>query len=145
MIRIAIILYLTCFSLYILFSRNPDFIDGEITKATIHFIKDSTTNKPEPYAFYKSDRKNYSVKASYIFRHFEEGEKVDVIFETAQPSKGTVYSWWGYWITPGEVLFSIGLLVVMFYIAVSVTSNPTPETLMEQLNYKPEKKRKYKD
>ncbi|MBG9377022.1 hypothetical protein I5907_12325 [Panacibacter sp. DH6] len=143
MIKITIILYLTCFGLYLLFSRTPDFIDGEITKATIHYIKDSTTGKPEPFAFYKTDRKSYAVKAGYHFRSLKEGQQVDLIFEGAQPKQAAVYSWWGYWITTGEVLFSIGLLVVMYYIAVSVTNNPTPEAVMEQLNYKPVKKRKY--
>lgn len=143
MIKIAIILYLSCFSLYLLFSRNPDYIDGEITKATIHYVKDSTTGKPVPMAYYKTDKKSYAVNADYYFRNFSEGQQVDLIFEGSQPKKAAIYSWWGYWITIGEVLFSIGLLIVMYYIAVSVTNNPTPEAVMEQLNYKPIKKRKY--
>ena len=143
MYKIAIILYLTCFSLYILFTRQPDYFDGELTKATIHFVKDSITNKQEPFAFYHTDKKDYSVKAGYLFRKFSEGEKVDLIFEASRPKLGAVYSWWGYWITIGELLFSVGLLIVMVYIAISVTKNPTPEALMEQLNYKPGKKRKY--
>jgi hypothetical protein len=81
MYKIAIILYLTCFSLYILFSRQPDYFDGELTKATIHFIKDSATNKILPYAFYRTDKKDYSVNADYIFRKFTEGEKIDFIYE----------------------------------------------------------------
>jgi len=145
MYKIAIILYLVVFSLYILFSRQPDFFDGELTKATIHFIKDSSANKVEPYAFYRTGKKDYSVKASYFFRKFTEGQKVDLIFEASQPKQGAVYSWWGYWITIGEVLFSLGLLIGMFFIATSITKNPTPEALMEQLNYKPVKKRKYEN
>jgi len=145
MYKIAIILYLTCFSVYILFSRQPDYFDGELTKATIHFLNDTQTHKHEPYAFYNINKKEYSINASYLFRSFKEGEKIDLIYETAQPNKGAVYSWWGYWFTPGELLFSIGLLIVMLYISVSITKNPTPEAVMEQLNYKPVKKRKYND
>lgn len=143
MIKITVILYLTCFSLYLFFSRNPDYFDGEITKATIHFIKDSASNELVPYAFFKTDKKEYSVKAAYYFRSFKEGQKVDLIFEGSQPKQAAIYSWWGYWITIGEVAFSIGLLIVMYYIAISITNNPTPEAVMEQLNYKPVKKRKY--
>lgn len=141
--KIAIILYLTCFSVYILFSRQPDYFDGELTVAKIHFINDSTSNTLTPFAFYTLNKKNYSIDASYLFRNLQEGEKVDLIYEVAKPEKGAVYSWWGYWLTWGEILFSIGLLIAMFYIAVSITSNPTPEAVMEQLNYKPIKKRKY--
>ncbi|MEP6844963.1 MAG: hypothetical protein ABI861_03140 [Panacibacter sp.] len=145
MYKTAIILYLSCFSLYILFSRQPDYFDGELTKAIIHFIKDSATNKITPYAFYRTDRKDYSVNADYIFRKFTEGDKVDLIFEASQPKLGAVYTWWGYWITWGEVLFSIGLLIAMFYISVSVTKNPAPEAVLEQLNDKPVRKRKYEN
>ena len=145
MYKVASILYLTCFSLYVLFSRQPDYLDGEFTKATIHFIKDSTTGKLAPFAFYRTDRKDYLVNVDYIFRKFEEGEKVDLIFEASQPKQGALYSWWGYWITTGEVFFSVGLLIVMFFIATSITKNPTPEAVMEQLNYKPVKKRKYEN
>jgi hypothetical protein len=143
MYKIAIILYLTCFSVYILFSRQPDYFDGEHTIATIHFIKESGQNDLTPYAFYTLNKKNYSINASYLFRNLQEGEKVDLIYEAAKPGEGAVYSWWGYWLTWGEILFSIGLLIVMFYIAVSITNNPTPEAVLEQLNYKPIKKRKY--
>lgn len=144
MYKIAIILYLTCFSLYILFSRQPDYFDGEITRATIHFIKDSSADKPDPYAFYRTDKKDYAVKASYLFRKLKEGETVDLIFEASQPKLGAVYSWWGYWITVGEIIFSIALLIAMFFIATAITKNPTPEALIEQLSYTPKKKRKYK-
>ena len=145
MFKLAIILYIVCFSVYVLFSRQPDYFDGELTKATIHFIKDSSSNEQLPFAFYTINKKEYSVNASYFLRNLKEGEKVDLIYETSQPNKSSVYGWWGYWITPGEMLFSIGLLIVMVYIAVSITSNPTPEAVMEQLNYKPVKKRKYEN
>jgi hypothetical protein len=111
----------------------------------MHFIYEKSTGKPEPYAFYTINKKEYLINAFYFFRNFKEGEKVDVIYEAAQPNKAAVYSWWGYWFTPGELLFSIGLLIVMLYIAVSITKNPTAEAVMEQLNYKPVKKRKYND
>lgn len=145
MYKILITLYIVCFGLYLLFSRQPDYFDGEFTKATIHFIKDSVSGKLEPYATYYTDRKNYTVKASYIFRNFKEGEKVDLIYEASQPAMGAVYIIWGYWVTWGEVFFSVGLIVIMYFIATTITSNPTPEALMEQLNYKPRKKRKYED
>src|SRR5205085_12206206 len=99
MYKLAIILYLVCFSVYILFSRQPDYLDGEFTKATIHFLKDSSTKGLLPYAVYSLNKKEYSVDASYFLRNLKEGEKVDLIYEASQPNKGAVYSWWGYWIT----------------------------------------------
>jgi len=38
------VLFLVVLATYILFSRQPDYFDGEITDATIHWMKDSTQN-----------------------------------------------------------------------------------------------------
>ena len=64
MYKIAIILYITCFSIYILFSRQPDYFDGELTKATMHFIYEKSTGKPEPYAFYTINKKELAILAN---------------------------------------------------------------------------------
>lgn len=143
MTKLTIILYIICFPVYILFSRQPDYFDGEKTIATIHFHNDSTSNSILPFAFYSVSKTVYSVNAAYIFKSYKEGEKVSVIYEASQPAKGAVYSVWGYWIKWGEVLFSVVFLIVMFRIAVAITSNPTAEALMEQLEDKPVRKRKY--
>ena len=128
-----------------LFSRQPDYFDGVKDIAIIHFIADSVTNKLQPFATYRFDKKNYAVSANYLFRSYKEGEPVTVIYETSQPEKGAVYNWWGYWITWGETLFSIVLAVLFYQVAIAITKNPSPEFLTEQLEYKPQKKMKYKD
>jgi hypothetical protein len=133
-----------CFPIYVLFSRRPDYFDGELTRGTIHFTNDST-NQVQPFAVYSVNEEEYSVNAAYIFKHYNEGEVVRMIYEASQPEKGAVYSIWGYWLRWGELLFSILLLVVMYRAAVAITSNPTPESLIEQLENEPRKKRKYED
>ena len=145
MFKAALSLYYTCFTLYVLFSRQPDYFDGQMGIATIHFTKDSITKNKQAFAVFKTGKKEYSVSAGYLFRSFTEGEKVTVIFETSQPEKGAVYNWWGYWFTWGEILFSIVLLVLFYQIAVGITNNPSPQALKEQLEYIPRKKRKYED
>lgn len=94
---------------------------------------------------YSTGKKEYSVNADYLFRHFNEGETVDIIYELSQPEKGAVYSWWGYWFTWGETLFSLFLIIVFYKISHAVTNNPSPESVVEQLEYKPRKRRKYED
>jgi hypothetical protein len=142
--KLIIILYVVCFPIYILFSRQPDYFDGELTNATIHFANDST-RKLQPYAVYFLDEKKFSVNAAYLFRHYREGENVRIIYEASQPEKGAVYSVWGYWFRWGELIFSILLLIIMYRAAVAITSNPTPESLIEQLENEPVRKRKYRD
>jgi hypothetical protein len=97
----------------------------------------------QPFAVYSVDEKTYSVNAAYLFKHYNEGENVRVIYETSQPEKGAVYSVWGYWFRWGELIFSILLLIVTYRAAVAITSNPAPESLIEQLEDKPSRKRKY--
>lgn len=138
-------MYLVCFGCYIFFTRQPDFLDGEKAPATIQFIKDSVTGLLIPNAVYNDGRKEHRIDARYIFREWKNGDKPEVIYETATPEKAAVYHFWGYWISWEELVFSFVLLAVLFGVAVIVTKNPTPEALLEQLDFKDEKKRKYKE
>lgn len=138
-------LYIVCFSLYIVYSREPDFFDGEFTPATIHWVKDSASNEMIPKAFFAHGKKNYAVDARYVLRNLPEHKKLEVIYVPTYPEKATVYAFFGYWITWGELVASIVLFIALFQVAVAVTSNPTAEALLEQLEYKEEKKKKYDD
>lgn len=145
MFKSAIILYVTCYSLYILFSRQPDFFDGEQTTGTIHFVKDSNSAALVPTVQFSDGRNPHSANAAYIFRSYVEAQKVPVIYEASQPEKAVVFSWWGYWITWTESLFSLLILVVFYFAAVSITSNPDAETVKAREAYVPQKRRKYED
>lgn len=94
-------------------------------------------------AHYNTGLKNYAIDARYVFREWNDGDRTAVIYETGSPAKGAVYLFWGYWISWGELIGSIVLIYGLFQIAVSVTKNPTPEAVMDQLEIKEEKKRKY--
>ncbi len=145
MYKSVTILYLIVFVTYIFFTRQPDYLDGEISSATIHFIKDSTGKYSKPKALFSVGKNYYTVGANYYLRNLTEGKQVEVIYETAHPEKAVLYSFWGYWITVEELIGSIILFIVLFQVAVAVTKNPTAESLKEQLEYNPEKKRKYDD
>jgi hypothetical protein len=61
------------------------------------------------------------------------------------PAKGAVYHWWGYWITWQELIGGVVLIILLFQLAKAITQNPTPEALLEQMEYKEERKKKYID
>jgi hypothetical protein len=103
--KLIIILYFICFGLYILFSRQPDYFDGEKTKAFIHFTKDSATGKPYPAAVYRINKISYSVNAAYLFRTYKEGEQINIIYEASQPEKAAVYSLWGFGLSGAKFFF----------------------------------------
>ena len=145
MYKTITILYVVCFACYIFFTRQPDYLDGEISSAKIHWVKDSATKQSEPKAFFSVGTHYYAVEARYVLRDLPEGKNIEVVYEAAKPQKAAVYSWWGYWITAGELAGSIILFIILFQVAVAVTKNPTAESLIEQLYYQPEKKKRYND
>lgn len=143
MYKFISILYLVIFSLYVWFSRQPDYFDGEFAPATIIVVKDSASQKQVAKASFTVGKMAYLVNADYLFRSYKSGERVEVIYELSNPKKAAVYAFWGYWLTMGELIASIVMWFVLFQVAVGITKNPTPEALLEQLDYVPEKKTKY--
>ena len=111
--------------------------------ATILMGKDSITGKSIHLAEFNNGYQNFRVKADYYLRSWKVGEKTEVIYETARPEKGAVYLFWGYWIGLGELIASFLFLIGTYQVAVSITKNPTPEALIEQLDYKEPNKPRY--
>lgn len=145
MYRSVTILYLVCFACYLFFTRQPDYLDGEKAPAAIHWIQDSASGRNIPKAVFNDGHKVYAVDARYFLQNMEEGDRVQVIYETDHPEKAVVYRFWGYWLTWGELIATVVIYIGLFQIAVSVTRNPTAEALMEQLDYVPEKKKRYEE
>jgi len=141
--KAVITLYLVCLGCYILFTRQPDFFDGEKTPATIHF--QDSLQQQKPFAFFELGDTSYLINASYPLRKFKEGQRVEVIYASAHPEQGVIYSWWGYWVSWGELLGSVLLFIALFQVAVAVTKNPSAQSVREQEGYVEEKKRKYVD
>ena len=138
-----VILYLVIFGTYVLFTREPDYFNGITANATIRFIKDSASNTVAPKAIFTVNKKQYVVNADYLFRSYSGGEQTEVIYELANPAKGAIYSCWGYWLRWQEIIFSIVLIIGLFQVAVGITKNPTPEALIDELEAKPPRKRRY--
>ena len=134
--------YIICLTLYIFFTRRPDYQDGEITQGIIHYIKNPQINKPEAKAIFIADKFD-TVDATYPLRNLYEGKQVKIIYETSDPSSAAVYSWWGYWLQWDELLASILIPFILLYVAKTITAGPTPEGLIDELEQKPEKRRKY--
>lgn len=143
MFKSIFFLYLIIFGCYIVFTRVPDYFDGEKYPASIELKKDGATGLMKPMAVYQIAGKYYSINAAYPLLSYSADEKVEVIVEHEHIERGAVYRFWGYWITWGELAMSIIMAIALFQVAVSITKNPSPESLMEQLSYKEEKKTKY--
>ena len=108
-------------------------------------LYDTTAKKIIPAAVYQAGGKWHHTDARYFLRKNTAGQKVTVIYETATPETAAVYTFWGYWVGWGELLFTVVGYVVLLQIAYAVTTNPNAQSLKDQLSYAPEKKRKYND
>ncbi|MEI6585722.1 MAG: hypothetical protein WCL56_06540 [Sediminibacterium sp.] len=145
MYKAVLFLYLICFGTYTLFTRQPDYFDGEKAPATIVLSPVNTAEKQIPKAIFSNGYHQFSVDAAYYFRSLHAGDKVEVIYEMEHPEKAVLYKFWGYWFGFGELIGSFVFLLVSFQVAVAITKNPDPTSLEEQLAYKEPVKRRYDD
>jgi len=137
MIKSSIILFLTCFFLYLPFSREPDYFDSETAPAIIVSRGDAIVavynEFGKPYAL-QLDKQQYGLKI---------GQQVEVIYELRHPEKATINKAWGYWFIGKEMAWFFGIFAVLLGVAYATTYKPHPDALAEQLSFKEEHKTKY--
>jgi hypothetical protein len=137
MIKSSVILFLTCFFLYLPFSREPDYFDSETAPAII------ISKGNEVVALYTEFGKSYALKLDKQAYGTRIGQKVEVIYALSHPEKAAIYKAWGYWFIGKEMAWAFGIFLVLLGIAYATTNEPHPDALAEQLNYKEETKTKY--
>ncbi|MEK0423740.1 MAG: hypothetical protein RLZ95_1650 [Bacteroidota bacterium] len=137
MIKSSVILFLTCFFLYLPFSREPDYFDSETAPAII------ISKGNEVVALYTEFGKSYALQLDKQAYGTRIGQKVEVIYALSHPEKAAIYKAWGYWFIGKEMAWAFGIFLVLLGIAYATTNEPHPDALAEQLNYKEETKTKY--
>lgn len=137
MIKSAIILFITCFLLYLPFSREPDYFDSETTPAIIEL------KEGKVYAKYSEFGKSYMIELDPVVYRSMVGNRIEVRYELSHPEKATVNRAWGYWFIAKEMGWSFGIFTVLLGVAFATTNKPHPDALAEQLSYKEEIKSKY--
>ena len=143
MTKIVVPLYLVCLFCYILFSRDPDYFDSEFAQATLVYQDDLFYNKPVLVAEFSDGYKKYYTNVDHLLSDYQLGQKVTVIYEPKNPRGAKHYTFLEYWMGLNELFWSLLLLAVSWSAAYSITKNPTPEALLEQLNYKEPDKPRY--
>lgn len=86
----------------------------------------------EMVAVFSDGRTPHFAVVPYPFLH-HKGDRVQVVYEAADPNKAAVYSLFGYWLRAGEVAASLFIAIALYWVAASVTKNPTPEAMIEEL------------
>lgn len=137
MLRTILLLYVVCFGSYVLFTREPDYFESE--KITVP-VKISNSNYT---ADYNIENKIYSLDANYLFRTYNSGDKIIVIYNPDKPKQASVYTAWGYWFRWQELIVSTILIFGLFYLATSITFNPNADALSKLVDDDALPQRKY--
>jgi hypothetical protein len=95
-----------------------------------------------PEAIFSITDTKDTIDAYYPLRQLKEGDRVKIIYDTTNPSKAAVYSWWGYWMKWDELLASILIPFILLYAAKAITASPAPEAVVEELEMRNKPKRK---
>ena len=141
MIKSAIILFLTCFLLYLPFSRVPDYFDSETAPGII--IKEATGTGTKIMVVYSEYGKDYKLELDSANYAAKIGQKLEVIYELSDPQKAVVNKFWGYWLIPIELAWSFGGFAALLAIAYATTHKPHPSAIAEQLKDDDAPKKKY--
>ena len=141
MIKSAIILFLSCFLLYLPFSRVPDYFDSETAPGII--IKEGTGVGTKIMAVYSEYGKEYKLELDSSNYAAKIGQKLEVIYELSDPQKAVVNKFWGYWLIPIELVWSFGGFAALLAIAYATTHKPHPSAIAEQLKSEDVPKKKY--
>lgn len=128
---------MTCFFLYLPFSREPDYFDSETAPAKIEQKGDRVV------AAYNEFGKPYFLPIDKNVYGSKIGQEIEVIYELSHPDKAAINKPWGYWFIGKEIAWAFGVFISLLGVAFATTNEPHPDALAEQLNYKEEVKSKY--
>ncbi|MDQ6812141.1 MAG: DUF3592 domain-containing protein [Bacteroidota bacterium] len=137
-------MYLVIFSSYVLFTRVPDYFEGEFIKGVVSkatFL--SKTNSPEVIIDYHvgSERLQYKTDTSFL-TSYKPGQVVTIIYNPAKPAVSSIYAFIGYWINWRELLLTSAFFIILFIAARFITGINTTSNLHKVIE---KKKRKYDD
>ena len=141
MIKSSILLFLTCFLLYLPFSRVPDYFDSETAPGII--VKEAIMSGTKIVAVYSEFGKEYKIILDSAEYASKIGEKLELIYELSNPQKAVVKKFWGYWLIPIELAWSFGGFTALLAIAYATTFKPHPSAIAEQLKGDDAPKKKY--
>jgi hypothetical protein len=131
--RTAAFVYLICFTVYILFSRQPYYFDSELTPATVVEAKslDPATLKENSIALNDapivqyavgSDTFYYNGNHNYLQRWIKPFTRVRVIYDEGNPHNADIYQFLGYWIVLKELIFSLAGFAILLAVAIGISS-----------------------
>ena len=127
-----------------LFSRVPDYFEGEFTVGTVSkaefSVKDSHPVLVVVYQV-ENEKFTYTTNKWFLTSHVP-GQKITLIYNPSNPAIVSIYGLIGYWINWDELFFTGIVFIILFIAAVIITGkNNGSGPATQQQN----RKRKYDD
>jgi hypothetical protein len=128
--KILIIFYFLCFFFFVLFTRVPDYFEGDYAKGVVSKAAFSEVDgSPELLVNYKVGAEIFHYKTdTWFLSSYKKGEIVTVIYNPANPSVCCIYAFIGYWIKWSELIFTSTLFFILFIAAKSITGRSNQDT-----------------
>ena len=143
MYKSAAILYVVCFFCYVLFSRIPDYFDGDFTAGTVAKAVFSVKDRhPVLVIDYKVENVKFTyTTTAWFLTSYKKGQVITMIYNPSHPGVASIYALIGYWIKWGELFFTALVFIILFIVAVIITGKNRTLSPAQ----KPNRKRKYDD
>ena len=137
-----IFLYLAIFSFYVLFTRIPDYFEGDYIKGVVSQASfSSSNNAPLLVVDYNVGSEKLQYKTNeWFLKKYKAGDAVTIIYNPAEPTVASIYAIVGYWVKWPELLLTAVFFVILFIAAKTIAGNNGTEHNSDQ---NPGKKRKY--
>lgn len=137
MYKTAAILYLVLLFCYILFSRVPDYFEGEFTPGIV-----TQKESFEKQIQYRVGKETFVVPiGGWGASQVAAGQRITVIYNPTIPTEGALYTFFSYWFTLNELLTSAIGFIVLFVVAILITGKGEWREVREDRG----RKRKYND
>jgi hypothetical protein len=131
-----------CFFCYILFTRVPDYFEGEYIQGKITKANFSDSH-PNLSIDYRVGSQTFHYRTSMWFlTTYKAGQTVTIIYNPSNPTEACIYAFIGYWIKWNELFFSSFFFIVFFIGAILITGKNSADPIASEDLLK---KRKYKD
>ena len=91
--------------------------------------KSSLRKGDHPVVEYRVGQQTYYCNGSknLLSKLFSPEGQTTIIYNPGEPESAAIYRFFGYWLTAGEILFSIGGYIILFVIAVGIGGNKNDE------------------
>ncbi len=136
MYRAAATIYIVSFFCYVLFSRVPDYFEGEYADGVVSEATFSVKDRqPVLVVKYKVGEEEFEYTTNrWLFTSHKKGQIITMIYNPSDPAVASIYAIVGYWVTWKELFFTAIVFIILFIAAVIISGKSNSSFINEENN-----------